>query len=81
MQMYLIFPTRFKAAKFLLAIYNGMVFQPSEGASAGWLIAWNEKSSRSLPEALSRYFEDCSHRDGLSEGIVGEQRRVRLEIG
>jgi hypothetical protein len=27
------------------------------------------------------YFEDSSHRDGLLEGLIGEQRRVRLEIG
>jgi hypothetical protein len=30
---------------------------------------------------LSWYFEDSSHRDGLSEGLVGEQQRVWLEIG
>jgi hypothetical protein len=30
---------------------------------------------------LSWYFEDSSHRDGLSEGLAGEQRWVRLEIG
>jgi hypothetical protein len=30
---------------------------------------------------LSWYFEDSSHRDGLSEGLVKEQQRVRLEIG
>jgi hypothetical protein len=30
---------------------------------------------------VSWYFEDSSHRDGLTEGLVGEQRRVRLEIG
>jgi hypothetical protein len=30
---------------------------------------------------MSWYFEDSSHRDGLSEGLVGEQRRVRLETG
>jgi hypothetical protein len=30
---------------------------------------------------LSWYFKDSSHRDGLTEGLVGEQRRVRLEIG
>jgi hypothetical protein len=27
------------------------------------------------------YFEDSSHRDGLTEGLVEEQRWVRLEIG
>jgi hypothetical protein len=30
---------------------------------------------------VSWYFEDSSHRDGLSEGLAGEQRRVWLEIG
>jgi hypothetical protein len=30
---------------------------------------------------LSWYFDDSSHRDGLSEGLVGEQRWIRLEIG
>jgi hypothetical protein len=30
---------------------------------------------------MSWYFEDSSYRDGLTEGLVGEQRRVRLEIG
>jgi hypothetical protein len=30
---------------------------------------------------LSWYFDDSSHRDGLSKGLVGEQQLVRLEIG
>jgi hypothetical protein len=30
---------------------------------------------------MSWYFDDSSHRDGLSEGLVREQRRVQLEIG
>jgi hypothetical protein len=30
---------------------------------------------------LSWYFDDSSHRDGLSKGLVGEQQWVRLEIG
>jgi hypothetical protein len=30
---------------------------------------------------LSWYFEDSSHRDGLREGLAGEQRWVWLEIG
>jgi hypothetical protein len=39
---------------------------------------------RTLPHGgrqLLWYFDDSSHRDGLSEGLVGEQRRVQLEIG
>jgi hypothetical protein len=39
---------------------------------------------RTLPHGgrqLSWYFEDSSHRDGLTEGLAGEQRWVRLEIG
>jgi hypothetical protein len=39
---------------------------------------------RTLPHGgrqLSWYFEDSSHRDGLSEGLVGEQRWIRLKIG
>jgi hypothetical protein len=39
---------------------------------------------RMLPHGgrqLSWYFEDSSHRDGLSEGLVGEQGRFRLKIG
>ena len=35
--------TKFKAAKFLPPIYTGLAVQPSEGASAGLLIAWNKK--------------------------------------
>jgi hypothetical protein len=30
---------------------------------------------------MSWYFEDSSYEDGLTEGLVGVQRRVRLEIG
>jgi hypothetical protein len=30
---------------------------------------------------LSWYFEDSSNWDGLLEGLIGEQRWVRLEIG
>jgi hypothetical protein len=30
---------------------------------------------------MSWYFEDSSHGDGLTEGLVRVQRRVRLEIG
>jgi hypothetical protein len=30
---------------------------------------------------LSWYFEDNTHGDSLTEGLVGVQRRVRLEIG
>jgi hypothetical protein len=30
---------------------------------------------------LSWYFDDSSHRDGLSKGLVGEQQWVRLKIG
>jgi hypothetical protein len=30
---------------------------------------------------LSWYFEDSSHWDGLTEGLDGVQRRVRLKIG
>jgi hypothetical protein len=39
---------------------------------------------RTLPHGgrqLSWYFEDSSHRDGLSEGLVGEQGQFRLKIG
>ena len=36
--------TKFKAAMFLPSSYTGLAFQPSEGASAGTLIAWNEKN-------------------------------------
>jgi hypothetical protein len=38
---------------------------------------------RTLPHGghLSWYFEDSSHADGLTEGLDGVQRRVRLKIG
>jgi hypothetical protein len=39
---------------------------------------------RMLPHGghqLSWYFDDNSHSDSLSKGIVGEQRWVRLKIG
>jgi hypothetical protein len=49
--------------------------------------SWPELHSgryRTLPHGghqLSWYFDDSSHRDGLSTGLVGVQRRVRLGIG
>jgi hypothetical protein len=49
--------------------------------------SWPELHSghcRTLPHdgrQLSWYFEDSSHGDGLTEGLNGVQRWVRLEIG
>jgi hypothetical protein len=39
------------------------------------------KFDKEMKCMVSWYFEDSSHRDCLLEGLVGEQRRVRLEIG
>jgi hypothetical protein len=55
--------------------YGGFkVLESSLAASSSILSCWLQSP------CMSWYFDDSSHRDGLSEGLVREQRRVRLEI-